>query len=131
MVGESDEARQRVLALIKDERAALTERALEPCAAKLTEPPDTLRMIRELLDVNTFEGTSFIPLWRTGSASAHGHYWADQMLLSMKMVVPHRISMILLTGLPELHFLSLCRLTPLVVRRKSSGVQVHAVESLR
>jgi hypothetical protein len=77
--GETEEARQQILVGIEAERAALTERALSLGAAMLTEPPNTLWMIRDLVDVNTFEGTSFIQLWRTGSASVHGHYWADEM----------------------------------------------------
>ncbi|SKG34608.1 Uncharacterised protein [Mycobacteroides abscessus subsp. bolletii] len=43
------------------------------------KPPDTLSLIRNHVDVNTLVGTGFVQLWRTGSASAHGHYWADEM----------------------------------------------------
>jgi hypothetical protein len=70
--GETEEARQQILVGIKDERAALTERALSLGAAKLSEPPNTLWMIRDLVDVSTFEGTSFIQLWRTGQRQCTG-----------------------------------------------------------
>jgi hypothetical protein len=79
IVGETEEARQEALALLNIEEEALTTLALSLGASKLIEPPDTLRMIRGLVDVNTMEGTSYIQLWRTGSASVHGHYWADEM----------------------------------------------------
>jgi hypothetical protein len=32
-----------------------------------------------MVDVNTYEGTAFIQLWRQGSASVHGHYRVDDM----------------------------------------------------
>lgn len=76
--GETEDARQQILDGLKAERTALTERALALGADKLTEPPDTLSMLKKMVDVNSFEGTSYIQLWRQGSASVHGHFWADQ-----------------------------------------------------
>ena len=32
-----------------------------------------------MIDPDSFEGTAIIQLWRQGSASVHGHFWADQL----------------------------------------------------
>ncbi|WP_131812879.1 hypothetical protein [Mycolicibacterium peregrinum] len=76
--GESEEARQQILDGLKDERKVLTERASALGADKLAEPPDMLRMVKGMVDLNSNMGTGLIHLWRTGSASVHGHFWADQ-----------------------------------------------------
>lgn len=67
------------LAVIEIERQALAERALELGAKGLTKPTSTTQMLKDLVDLSTPEGTGMVHLWRTGSASAHGHYWADEM----------------------------------------------------
>jgi hypothetical protein len=79
MVGEEDEARAQVLAWVAAETKALTELALALGADNVTKPPNTLDILKSMVDLNTYEGTGFIQLWRQGSASAHGHYWADNM----------------------------------------------------
>lgn len=79
MAGEEDEARATVLAGVAAETAALTELALALGAGKLTKPPATVDILKSLVDLNTYDGTGFIQLWRQGSASAHGHYWADNI----------------------------------------------------
>jgi hypothetical protein len=48
-------------------------------AADLAKPPNTLDILKRMVDLNICEGTAFIQLWRQGSASVHGHYWADGM----------------------------------------------------
>lgn len=67
------------LAIIEIERKALETRALELGAKGLTKPPKATRMLMDLVDRNTPEGTGMVQLWRTGSASAHGFHWADEM----------------------------------------------------
>jgi hypothetical protein len=79
MVGEEDEARTQVLAWLAAQTKTLTELALARGADKLIRPPSTLDILKSVVDVNTYEGTAFIQLWRQGSASVHGHYWADDM----------------------------------------------------
>ena len=79
IVGETEEGRQRSLLAIERERPVLRERAMALGAGRLVKPPDTLSLIKGMVDTNTMEGTGFIQLWRTGSASVHGHYWADDM----------------------------------------------------
>lgn len=79
IAGETEEQRQQVLAGLVAEEASLTERALLLGANNLAKPPSTFDLIKNRVDANTFERTAYLQLWRTGSASAHGHYWADQM----------------------------------------------------
>lgn len=79
LIGETDEIRQHSLMLIGEQRTALADRASALGAHKLEKPPDTLSMIRKWVDLNSFEVTAFVQLWRTGSASAHGHFWVDEM----------------------------------------------------
>ncbi|MFL0288806.1 hypothetical protein ACJH6H_26545 [Mycobacterium sp. SMC-21] len=79
LVGETEESRQQALATIRTHKAALTEYASALGVENLAAPPDTVSMLRSLVDTNTLAGASFIQLWRTGSASAHGHYWSDEM----------------------------------------------------
>jgi len=67
------------LAIIEIERQALEKRASELGAKGLTAPPKTTTMLIDLVDRNTPEGTGMVNLWRTGSASAHGFHWADEM----------------------------------------------------
>jgi hypothetical protein len=79
IAGETEEQRQQILAGIVREEAALTGRALSLGARSLAKPPSTFDLIKRRMDANTFEQTAYLQLWRTGSASVHGHYWADQM----------------------------------------------------
>jgi hypothetical protein len=79
MVGEQDEARAQVLAWVTSETTTLGELALRLGASNLNKPPDTLNILKSMIDLNTYAGTAFIQLWRQGSASVHGHYWADAM----------------------------------------------------
>lgn len=79
IVGETEEARQQALAAIRAHTAVLADYATSLGATRLTEPPDTVRLLKSMMDTDTDAGTAFIQLWRTGSASAHGHYWADEM----------------------------------------------------
>lgn len=67
------------LAVIELQRKALETRALELGAKGLTKPTPTTQMLKDMVDLTTPEGTGMVHLWRTGSASAHGHYWADDM----------------------------------------------------
>jgi hypothetical protein len=67
------------VAVIELERKALETRALELGAKGLTKPTPTTQMLKDMVDLTTPEGTGMVHLWRTGSASAHGHYWADDM----------------------------------------------------
>lgn len=67
------------LANIEIERQALAKRALELGAKGLTKPTLTTQMLKDMVDLTTPEGTGMVHLWRTGSAPAHGHYWADEM----------------------------------------------------
>lgn len=79
IVGETEEKREQILMWIQEQRTALTERALSLGAEKFATPPDTMSLLKDMVNTDTNEGTAFIQLWRTGSASAHGHYWADEM----------------------------------------------------
>ena len=67
------------LAYIGLELQALTKRATELGAQRLSKPPPITQMLKDMVDLATPEGTGMVHLWRTGSASAHGHYWADDM----------------------------------------------------
>lgn len=78
IVGEQEQARQQALAGMEAEEAALTARATELGADKLTKPPSTYDLLKGMVDINTYEGMGVIQLWRQGSASVHGHFWADQ-----------------------------------------------------
>lgn len=79
IVDETEEKRQQALETIKCHTAALTKVASSLGARKLTTPPDTVQLLKGMVDTDTDIRTSLIQLWRTGSASAHGHYWADDM----------------------------------------------------
>lgn len=41
------------------------------------EPLDTVSMLRDLVDLSTWDGMATANLWRTGSAAAHGYHWTD------------------------------------------------------
>lgn len=69
----------RSFAGLKAQRALLSARAAALGAPKLTKPPDTLSMLKGMVDMDAFYGTAIVPLWRQGSASVHGHFWTDQM----------------------------------------------------
>jgi len=79
IAGDTEAARQQALETIQAHTAVLSEHAVALGAEKLIEPPDTVRLLKGMVDTNTDVGASFIQLWRTGSASAHGHYWDDDM----------------------------------------------------
>jgi len=67
------------LEIIAMERRELESRALELGVNKLSRPLSTTKMLKSLVDLTTPDGTGMMHLWRTGSASAHGHYWADDL----------------------------------------------------
>ncbi|TFV59401.1 hypothetical protein E4P42_08280 [Mycobacterium sp. PS03-16] len=75
---DEDKALAESLVITELERQALNKRALE-LGAKLTTPTSTTQMMKDLVNLTTPGGTGMVHLWRTGSASAHGHYWADDM----------------------------------------------------
>lgn len=79
MIDEQDRARAQILEQVAAEKASLTEWASAWGAGRLTEPPSTIDMLKNMVDTNTDVGTAFIQLWRQGSASVHGHYWVDDM----------------------------------------------------
>lgn len=79
LTDEQDEGLADSLDAIEVRRQALAKRAIELGAVGLTKPPPTTQMLKDLVDLTTPEGTGMVQLWRTGSASAHGHYWADEI----------------------------------------------------
>jgi hypothetical protein len=79
LTDDQDKVLTESLAIIEIERQALEKRALELGAKGLTKPPKTTKMLKDLVDLTTPEGTGMVHLWRTGSASAHGFHWADEM----------------------------------------------------
>jgi hypothetical protein len=74
-----EQGRQKAVAALDAEEATLDARALALAlgAAKLTAPKDTVSMLRDLVDMNTWQGSAITQLWRTGSAAAHGYHWLD------------------------------------------------------
>lgn len=76
---DQDATMAESLAIIEMERQVLETRALELGATKLSRPKSTTKMLKDMVDLTTPEGTGLVHLWRTGSASAHGHYWADDL----------------------------------------------------
>jgi hypothetical protein len=76
--GEEERALNLAVAAIDGEIEALEERANVLGASSLALL-DTVSMLLGMVDVNTSDGSGIIQLWRVGSASAHGYYWADQM----------------------------------------------------
>ncbi len=36
---------------------------------------DTVAQLKQQVDINTYDGSAIVNLWRTGSATAHGYYW--------------------------------------------------------
>lgn len=79
LTDDQDDTLTESLGTIEVERQALEKRALELGAKRLSKPDSTTQMLKDLVDLSTPEGTGMVHLWRTGSASAHGHYWADDM----------------------------------------------------
>lgn len=67
------------LQIVEMERRELEARARELGATKLTKPLPLTKILKGQVDLTTIEGTGLLQLWRTGSASAHGHYWSDEM----------------------------------------------------
>jgi hypothetical protein len=43
----------------------------------LTEPKDTVSILRDFADANTGWGSAIEGLWRMGSAAAHGYHWTQ------------------------------------------------------
>jgi hypothetical protein len=73
----TEQARQRAIAALDSEVVSLEAHALALGAAKLTMPKDTVSMLRELVDANSWDGSAVLNQWRTGSAAAHGYHWID------------------------------------------------------
>ncbi|BCI78381.1 hypothetical protein MTY66_00060 [Mycolicibacterium sp. TY66] len=70
-------ARQKALATLAAEKSFLESRALALGAKSLAKPLDTVNIIKDLVDVNTWEGAGTGQLWRSGSAAAHGYHWTE------------------------------------------------------
>jgi hypothetical protein len=73
----TEQARQKAIAALDAEVTSLEAHALAVGAAKLTTPKDTVSMLRDLVDVNSWDGSAIMNQWRTGSAAAHGYHWID------------------------------------------------------
>lgn len=79
LTADQDQVLRQSLDAIEDERQALQTRARELGDERLAKPPNTTDMLKAMVDLSTPEGTAMVQLWRTGSAAAHGFYWADDM----------------------------------------------------
>jgi hypothetical protein len=73
----TEQARQNAITALDAQIASLEANALALGAAKLTMPKDTVSMLRELVNANSWDGSAILNMWRTGSASAHGYHWID------------------------------------------------------
>jgi len=73
-----ERARKQAVAAVRSEIEVLNDRAKVLGSNSLAKL-DTVSLLRGMVDVNTSYGSGIIQLWRVGSASAHGYYWADQM----------------------------------------------------
>ncbi|CAN7304351.1 hypothetical protein [Mycolicibacterium frederiksbergense] len=73
----TEAAQLKAVAALDAELASLEGHALALGAAKLTFPKDTISMLRELVDANSWDGSAILTQWRTGSAAAHGYHWID------------------------------------------------------
>ncbi|GAB1811113.1 hypothetical protein MUNTM_01500 [Mycobacterium sp. MUNTM1] len=77
MSAELVAARDQSVALLKEKIQGLKEHALTLCPGEKLDMPDTVSLIRDLVDPDTYEGQGIRHLWRTGSAAAHGYHWAN------------------------------------------------------
>jgi hypothetical protein len=58
--------------------ASLESQGVALGVQKLTEPKDTVAMLRDhLVDADTSYGAAILGLWRMGSATAHGYHWTQ------------------------------------------------------
>lgn len=73
----TEQSRQQAVAALDAQIASLKTKALTLGAAKLTAPQDTVSMLRELVNSNSWDGMAIMHLWRSGSAAAHGYHWID------------------------------------------------------
>jgi hypothetical protein len=73
----TEQARQKTIVALDAEVASLEGHALALGATKLTAPKDTVSMLRDLVNVNSWDGSAIMNQWRTGSAAAHGYHWVD------------------------------------------------------
>jgi hypothetical protein len=77
--GEREQARKQIIAATDADIKVVTDRASALGANTLDGKFDTVSMLRGMVKANSFEGTAILQLWRTGSATAHGYFWADQL----------------------------------------------------
>jgi hypothetical protein len=71
-----DQKRQQASASMSAEMASL-EAQINALGSTALRPSDTVQMLRDLVDMSTWEGMGISNLWRTGSAAAHGYHWTD------------------------------------------------------
>jgi hypothetical protein len=72
-----EQSRQKAIAALNAEVTSLEGHAGKLGAAKLPKPKDTVSMLQELVDANSWDGSAILTQWRTGSAAAHGYHWID------------------------------------------------------
>lgn len=70
------QSHRRALASMDAELQALKAQ-IKVLDSTVLRPPDTVGMLRGLVDMSTWEGIGTANLWRTGSAAAHGYHWTD------------------------------------------------------
>jgi hypothetical protein len=56
---------------------AALETEINALGASRLAPPNTVEMLRDLVDMTTWDGMGTANPWRTGSAAAHGYHWTD------------------------------------------------------
>lgn len=71
-----EQSRLKAAADMATEMSAL-ETQINALGSSNLKPPGTVDMLRDLVDMNTWDGMGIANLWRTGSAAAHGYHWTD------------------------------------------------------
>lgn len=84
------QSQQAILAAWPKVKSSLEAKAMALGAKSLAAPPDTASMLRGQIDLNTWEGSAIVGLWRTGSAAAHGFHWPDTTSLRQESLTSHR-----------------------------------------
>lgn len=74
---DDQDGRQKALDAMEAEKVALDAQAKALGAAGLSNPLDTVSMLRSQVDPNCWYGVGIRQLWRSGSAAAHGYSWRD------------------------------------------------------
>jgi hypothetical protein len=77
MSGELRDSGNRAVAQLDRQIDELRKGAQRLCPGGNLSVPDTVSLIKALVEPNTDLGSGVRHLWRTGSAAAHGLHWAN------------------------------------------------------